>query len=507
MSKFFFVVCFSLTFYAAEAQLLEEKILIPSTGRLILSTLGGDTSVVYGAGQYRQSSSSGTEALFLRYKPQTGQADAFRYQNVTNVFDEIEELNGYGYLLRFRTGVAWALVDSMGTVLRVTYDSINFFYHESNGIEITSDTAVLVCWSKNTLGEIFIGRFNTLFQPEWTRKVMAGGNVGFSAPVFSVCADNSMIVCADYRVNPTTIKLILMKFDAAGQLHWHRVYNQKLQYKQLLPVPGGYVLSGTVNNSNGLRNIAVFNFDSTGALISTRLFNDSLYNQYDCRAAVLFHDSLLVINGSYFDQTAFHSFIGSVNIAGAGNMNVTTYQQWNFPISSANLIESEGQLIVPFECVQNSNSGYQYLLRTDDTGTVCAGSVFSLSPQTIPVQTDTGSLAEDTVHTDFINFTWPFAKVAVNTTSATSCTVGMEEEEPAHNNLFYPNPTSGIVRMEWLPKQTQLYIYGSDGRLLDFFDAADQLTEIDLSRYPAGLYLLRLSGPHFNKAEKILLRH
>ncbi len=83
---------------------------------------------------------------------------------------------------------------------------------------------------------------------------------------------------------------------------------------------------------------------------------------------------------------------------------------------------------------------------------------------------------------------------------------------PAHTSLVqreyptvrvWPNPTSGIVHVEGDQPLGTVAVYDMYGRVLQKFSVLRQQTaEIDISRFPAGIYLLRIAG---SVASKIVL--
>lgn len=85
---------------------------------------------------------------------------------------------------------------------------------------------------------------------------------------------------------------------------------------------------------------------------------------------------------------------------------------------------------------------------------------------------------------------------AVNTPSA-----------PLDNQLqIYPNPTQTevIIRFSTL-EQGKLSIYTAAGRLLLQKRTNSDITTLDCSQWPGGLYLLRWEGEHQVLAQKLLV--
>lgn len=72
---------------------------------------------------------------------------------------------------------------------------------------------------------------------------------------------------------------------------------------------------------------------------------------------------------------------------------------------------------------------------------------------------------------------------------------------------LHPNPTSDIVSIdfkEW--KQCDLFVYNQIGMLLQSQSASNRIEKIDLSKYPKGIYLIRITHPIFIKTYKVVLQ-
>lgn len=62
---------------------------------------------------------------------------------------------------------------------------------------------------------------------------------------------------------------------------------------------------------------------------------------------------------------------------------------------------------------------------------------------------------------------------------------------------IYPNPTEGLLQIEILgmelDEKAQFALFGLNGEKLLQTAATSQLTPVDMSKYPAGIYVLRLT--------------
>lgn len=67
----------------------------------------------------------------------------------------------------------------------------------------------------------------------------------------------------------------------------------------------------------------------------------------------------------------------------------------------------------------------------------------------------------------------------------------------------YPNPTTGIVTVQYPESVSTLYVYAVDGRLWQTFNvSANGKTELDLNALPPGMYLIRANGQNPIKVTK-----
>ncbi len=73
---------------------------------------------------------------------------------------------------------------------------------------------------------------------------------------------------------------------------------------------------------------------------------------------------------------------------------------------------------------------------------------------------------------------------------------------------IYPNPTKGLVKVEFQNyadiKDLQLHLYDSRGRLLQRTGKTTLPFELDLSRYPAGMYILWITAGKEKSEWKII---
>lgn len=83
--------------------------------------------------------------------------------------------------------------------------------------------------------------------------------------------------------------------------------------------------------------------------------------------------------------------------------------------------------------------------------------------------------------------------------------VGMEQKD-AGRALIYPNPASRVVYIDGMNgKFGTAELFSPDGRMVRRVKLNGGETPVDLSDIPAGVYLLRLTGPEAAEAQKLLV--
>ncbi len=81
-----------------------------------------------------------------------------------------------------------------------------------------------------------------------------------------------------------------------------------------------------------------------------------------------------------------------------------------------------------------------------------------------------------------------------------------KKEINTNNVLIYPNPSQGLINLEWTEKTEQAYILDANAKILFRFNYLDQdHIQIDLSNFPVGLYFLKLLKEGEVITKKILI--
>ena len=68
---------------------------------------------------------------------------------------------------------------------------------------------------------------------------------------------------------------------------------------------------------------------------------------------------------------------------------------------------------------------------------------------------------------------------------------------------IFPNPSSGQIQLSSLARINTIKLYTLQGQLLAHF--TDNLSDLDLSVYPAGVYSLHIVGEGISQNERIII--
>lgn len=122
------------------------------------------------------------------------------------------------------------------------------------------------------------------------------------------------------------------------------------------------------------------------------------------------------------------------------------------------------------------------------------------------------STVEDSLVTIYYTLsTWnPYTTVLMKSMLVKPTLSSTQPTSNSQNNLqITPNPTKGLVRIDWENGNfQQADLYHSSGQLLNTYsleNLSDRSAQLDLSRYPSGIYLIRLRSNIYQKTLKIVL--
>ena len=101
--------------------------------------------------------------------------------------------------------------------------------------------------------------------------------------------------------------------------------------------------------------------------------------------------------------------------------------------------------------------------------------------------------------TDSIDFS-VYSNAAPFKAIFTGVTTGVEEVQESELDVF-PNPTTGLLRVDGVSHQTELELRGLDGRILKRWNGAHELS---IDEFPAGCYLLELRDGNTRRHTRIV---
>ena len=140
--------------------------------------------------------------------------------------------------------------------------------------------------------------------------------------------------------------------------------------------------------------------------------------------------------------------------------------------------------------------------------------LWSTGETTSSIKVDSSSLGLG-VHTFWVNITDSIGCTSSDTVivEIRNC-VGIEEFADHGNINIYPNPSKGVFNLDIKgldEKELEICIYNFNGQKIvcerfkeNFNDGFN--TSYDLSTYPKGIYLIRLSGSHTQKVKRVIIQ-
>ncbi len=78
--------------------------------------------------------------------------------------------------------------------------------------------------------------------------------------------------------------------------------------------------------------------------------------------------------------------------------------------------------------------------------------------------------------------------------TSNGCAVGLSETAPQNNIVVYPNPVSQMLTVETNLFESNFQLYNSFGELIYTTKPTSQKSTIDLSRFEAGIYYVKLNN-------------
>ena len=89
---------------------------------------------------------------------------------------------------------------------------------------------------------------------------------------------------------------------------------------------------------------------------------------------------------------------------------------------------------------------------------------------------------------------------------ANGCLVGVNENTTSNNQInVYPNPANDFVTIDFNSNQNEnlIYIYNSLGQEMSRLNSSTTIEKVDISKFPAGMYLIKINANSYLKFQKI----
>ncbi len=315
------------------------------------------------------------------------------------------------------------------------------------------------------------------------------------------------------------IWLSLMRTDEDGNVQWIKYYgktNHQTSGFDIAEMPdGGFVLTGMTTlakqDFNALVDAFVMRTDIDGNILWAKVYRGSAPDLSDVASTILVKGDSLVValeSTSYPDPNAditkrlFYvldasngDLIQATSFNGSGGQFPMIREDWNGYILSGFTDEFPGSWSDPIlvKLDKDLNSGCQetdwtFQTQIDEpTWDVANGSYTIMQGAVL------SPYAADSLGTNFTDSTLCFTGVVPSDCAIISSTSAIDFPD---NIKLFPNPTNGLLHLEWSnnrPQNYQLDLFDLLGRsLLSVSSSLVDSNTLDISDFPAGIYFLQL---------------
>ncbi|HNW69014.1 MAG TPA: T9SS type A sorting domain-containing protein [Bacteroidales bacterium] len=375
-------------------------------------------------------------------------------------------------------------------------------------------------------GFLFGGGQCTLYN--YIIKCDADGNIEWQKQYFyplstgvitcwSIIPDGSeYVISSGYNIN----SLLTFKIDALGNLNSHSAYT----YTGMQIVPtrivklnstGGYAILGNYNSSNDNKTEFVAIYNQSLNLLT---FNELTvtYTQFTLNDITASNNGKnVVVVGSIYDGSAFT--IAMVSLANSGTINWKKRAAGNTTTTNKNVefrgITQNGNTTV--HAGHGFNEGRVISIIDTNGNGLCNDISFDMSNvhKTLALQSQTMSVAAANALSTTVNYTYN-TSASFNKVVYCGSISGIENDadiSPLTMNIS-PNPASGKCLITYTSEDIKghsfVSVYNISGQLVykSQIPASGSNTELDLSNFNEGLYLVQISTENnILRNEKLLI--
>jgi len=311
--------------------------------------------------------------------------------------------------------------------------------------------------------------------------------------------DGGVIVTGTSPVN-NSVGLLIMKFDASGQVSWSRCYgNDFYGYVSYQTNDGGYISSGT-GSSPGIQNgYVLLKSDSMGIVQWCKVYSDAI----SYPDLIINADGDYVMAGTHQDGIVDSANIYLIKTDPLGDTIWTRFYEidtligYGGEVAKSIIQSSDGGYLVGAKAIdQQTDFGDIYLLKTDADGIAGCNRVYRqiiIESVTPPVDTSI-SFSSGLLQASII----PLAvNLLIPDTTLCLYDVINELENIIQLNL-YPNPTSSSIKVSTATFDDQellLEVKDLMGRsIIHKKVPGGNEVDVDVSILAKGIYVIRISG-------------
>lgn len=501
-----FVLCYSTMLLSQPTTFVKELHGVGLTARDILETSDGGyvvaghrSDTIQLAGYIARINSLG-DTLWAKWMP-----GVQNFVSVDNTVDGCYVVCGQYYNFSSHNyNLMVVKLTSSGTILwqKVSLDSLDETPRQikqavDGSIYVLADTY----WnsSSNSLDAMVV-KLDANGNYLWSKLIGSSG-----AEIYSACTpapDGGLFVSCSSNLFAPDISVLLTKINSDGSLSWTKSYpncSGNSAYGLVATSDNGLALL-TSEDSAGITRPGVFRLiktDSIGNIVWSKVYDGMLgVNLYSLTAI---GTGGFLISGCTQIDTGYYSFHPAyAKIDQLGNAQWCRYLGGNIPSYNWNYMQltratSDGGLISIGNSETPGLQGFVFLAKSDALGHNGCDSTIAFTDSPLSLAVSAASLNTYTFgNIADTNFVFSFCSDSLST-FCMYVSVDEQQMEPGEITV-YPNPSTGKVYFDNLPRDSFIEIVDGCGKkVVEQFQTNKQL-EIQLGDFPKGLYLYRITS-------------
>ena len=401
-------------------------------------------------------------------------------------------------------------MDSLGNVLNLHHYTLNSAcLNYAGNLEVTSSKGAAI-WGKE--GHFFVMRIDSSLAPVWAKRFDEEGNFRFikELPSGDLLAGFDM----------PTAGASVARLNANGDLIWCKSYMRPLgkMNDAIVESDSSFIITGFTSTTNA--KLFMMELDGDGEVQWCRGYGSGAYDWYTPQWSQLRH----TLDGNYAVLATlgqggffFRPFLMKTDLNGdtlwSKSMGADGYIYHTRDLLAA----SDGGFVfsgIIWGDLPDMNTGLPYIFKADSLGN------FSCLSRSHPVHlydlfpTDSSftltSTDGATMHQAFVSDT-TFAPLSVYDACEVANGLASTWERPGERRIrVRPNPNTGRFTLAFadpLLAQSYYSVYDAVGKLLYQrpLPAGATVSEVDLARFGAGTYVIKLTSPEGTCYERVVV--